>query len=1148
MARCRAVQPLTFLPPGLLLAGAAFLGPLAAPKGPLRSTAPRTNAQVAAAYARLPLAFEENRGQTDGQVEFLSRTPDGTLFLTGTEAVLALPGARKQGAPNSSRAVRMRLAGSRSRPKTRGLEPLPCRANYFYGNDPKKWRTGVAQYSRVKYDAVYPGVDLIYYGNGGRLEFDFIVEPGADPAQIRIAYEGADSLKLDAEGDLLLEVGGATVRQHRPEVYQEIEGHRRPVPASYVLASADIPDAGRVSFDLGDYDRSKPLVIDPVLAYSSYLGGGWNNTIGTSGYDCGYGIAVDSAGYAFVTGTTLSPIFPLRDALQGDQTQWDVFVTKLNLNPTAGSPPLLYSTYLGGFYQESGLGIATDGAGGAYVTGNTASGNFPLKNPYQSVRKGNYDAFVTKLDTTLDGLASLRYSTLLGGNADDSGYGIAVDASTGYAYIAGAGAPPTKNGFQGSYGGGWSDGFMAKLDPNAVGAASLLYSTQIGGSGVDYAYAIATDGTGRAYVAGATESVNFPSTPGPFQSFRGCWDAFVVCVDSIATDAASRVYADYIGGGFYDMAYGIAADAAGNAYVTGVSNSLNFPTVNAYQSGQLNYNAFVTKLDPTGLSILYSTHLGGSGQDTGRAIGVDPQGNIYVAGLTYSSDFPTHDAIQLDQGNVDGFVARLDPFENGAASLVYSTYLGGSLADAAFGLAVHESGSAYVTGMTSSIDFPTTSNPFQGDQAAEDAFVSKIAPPPPPASLALGSGIYQVPETAGSAAVLVTRAGDLSSSASVNYATSDVTALAGSDYSAVSGVLSFSPGQASAVVNVPLMGDAALEGDEAFAFTLSGPVGGTLVAPTSASVIIGDDIDTPAPSTVRFVVASPTAINVSWVDHCTNEGPTAGFEVSYSTAGTAGPWMGTVTRGPSSPPSQTGATLSKQVNLGLVPGSTYYFQVVAVRGAAASAPAVEGPVFLGAPDAPTSLSVVAVTCTTVKLQWTDQANNETGFDVQRSPTGLPGSYTSVATHGAVPGTGGVVTETDGTATPLSPGTTYYYRVVAVNLAVPGESPAATVSATTTAAPSAPINLTASPVSSTSIKLTWQDTATTEQGFHVESSTTGLPGSFVYLPPAVGLSPGSGGLKSRTVTGLTTGTQYWFRVRAYNGAYFTGYTNDATATP
>ncbi|MBV9959015.1 MAG: SBBP repeat-containing protein, partial [Acidobacteria bacterium] len=372
-----------------------------------------TKARVSKAYNQLPLRFEENRGQVGKEVKYLSRSSASTLFLTKTEAVLTLH------APSVS-VVRMKLQGANRLPVVTGEHEMSARTNYFIGNDPQQWHGDVAQYERVRYASVYPGIDLLYYGQQQSLEYDFEVAPGADPRRIVLGFKGVRGLKIESSsGDLLLETASGEVRQHRPVVYQEVDGERRAVECRYVMKGKR-----KVGFKVGAYDRTQRLVIDPVLAYSTYLGGG-------GGSDYGYGIAVDAVGNAYVTGYTYSINFPTLNqyqTYQGDGAG-NVFVTKLNTN-LSGTASLLYSTYLGGNMGDFGRGIAVDSSGNVYVTGNTSSTNFPLLNQYQTYQGGLFgDAFVTKLNPNLSGTASLVYSTYLGSSGNDEGRGIAVDSS-----------------------------------------------------------------------------------------------------------------------------------------------------------------------------------------------------------------------------------------------------------------------------------------------------------------------------------------------------------------------------------------------------------------------------------------------------------------------------------------------------------------------------------------------------------------------------------------------------------------------------------------------------------------------------------------------------------------------------------------------
>jgi hypothetical protein len=719
--------------------------------------------QILATYGRLPLSFEANHGQTDAQVQFLSRGRGYSLFLTPAEAVLVLrkaDGTRQQASEKTDSALRtqnselssvlrMKLTGANSQPQVSGLSELPGKVNYFIGNDAAKWRTNVPTYAKVKYAGVYPGVDVVYYGNQGQLEYDFVVAPGADPKAIQLSMEGAENLELDEKGDLVLQIAGGELRLRKPLVYQEIGGVRKEISAAYVLTpgaeahnqESKSGPAGQnpkleVGFQVASYDASKPLIIDPVLVYSTYLGG--------SGADQGSSIAVDNSGNAYVTGFTQSASFPTPplvppgpapfDVTLGGAT--DVFVTKLNSTGSA----LVYSTYLGGSTDDQGLGIAVDGSGNAYVTGTTNSSNFPMVNAVQPKKSGTAsasDAFVTKLNSTG---SALLYSTYLGGSQDESGNGIVVDG-TGIAYVVGQTKStnfPIKNALRGKNG-GVTDVFIGKLNPSLVGAASLLFATYLGGSGDDTGTGIDVDDLGNVYITGETVSSNFPTTTGAFDtSFNGLVDAFVAKLNPAGS---ALLYSTYLGGSGTDRGRGIAVEtltsgcAAGCAYVTGSTDSAGLATIGAYDITNIGQDAFVAKLKLTGTGAsdrVYFTYLGGGGSDIGNGIVVDSSGSIYVTGSTDSAGmtpFPTSNAVQpFSGGGTDAFITKLDVT---GSSLVYSTYLGGSAADQGFGIALDASLNVYVTGSTTSPNFPTAS--FQGALGGgTDAFVTKLSPNTPP--------------------------------------------------------------------------------------------------------------------------------------------------------------------------------------------------------------------------------------------------------------------------------------------------------------------------------------------------------------------------------------------------------------------------------
>ena len=654
-------------------------------------------------YGRLPLAFEPNLGQTAPEVRFLARGGGMMAFFTDAETVMVLGGSEQA-------VVRMKLAGAMKPRQATGLETLPGISNYFIGNDPKKWRTDVPHYARIEYQGVYPGIDLVWYGNQRQLEYDFVVGPGADAKQIQVAYEGVESVNVEANGELVLRTALGEVRQQQPRVYQEIGGKRAEVGARYAIVARN-----RVSFELAKYDRKRELRIDPVvLVYSTYLGGS-----GANGDD-GKGIAVDAAGSAYVTGTTHSTDFPIQSpylpTYQGGT--YDAYVTKL----TPAGNALVYSTYLGGNGRDDGFGIAVDGAGSAYVSGLTTSTNFPTQSAYQATLHGTSDGFVTKLTPAGNALV---YSTYLGGSGSDYCLAITVDPA-GSAYVTGVTQStdfPTQSAYQATSPGG-GDAFVTKLTP---AGNALAYSTYLGGSGWDSGYGIAVDGAGSAYVTGETQSTDFPTqlayratAPGGFD------DAFVT---KLTPAGNALAYSTYLGGSDIDVGKGIAVDWAGSAYVTGNTYSANFPTQSPYQATRRGTSdVFVTKLAPAGNALAYSTYLGGDAGEVGEAIAVDGDGSAYVTGYTASSNFPTKLPYQTEFTPVtNAFVTKLMPAGD---ALSYSTCLHGgigNLGTKGLGIAVDAAGSAYVAGWTGASDFPTQS-PYQAAYGGgmEDAFVTKL--------------------------------------------------------------------------------------------------------------------------------------------------------------------------------------------------------------------------------------------------------------------------------------------------------------------------------------------------------------------------------------------------------------------------------------
>jgi hypothetical protein len=731
-------------------------------------------------YDRLPLSFEANQGQADAQVKFLSRGSGYSVYLTDRAAILALhkpagpaPGISATGSKSGALThryrtddIRMEIVGANRDRQVAGTEQLPGYVNYFIGQDPAQWRRNVPTYARVQYSGVYPGVDLVYYSHQGQLEYDFILAPRADPNSIELRFAGARKMTLTAEGDLTVAAAHGQVAFHKPVIYQEANGHRLRVAGGFMLR-----DDGGIGFSLGRYDRSKSLIIDPVLEYSTYMGG--------SNVDSAYAIAVDGDGSAYVAGDTNSANFPVtKGALdtkyKGQGNLFVNFVSKLNRSGTA----LLYSTYLGSgaCYGEGSLangllalpriGLTVDGDGNAYIAGSVCSGEFPVtKGAFQTtILAGGAPAYVAKLNSAG---SDLIYATYLGGSGGDVATALAVDAA-GDAFVAGYTAsidfPVTSGAFQTENRGAANlafNGFVTELNPTGT---NLVFSTYLGGSGGfagsigDIANAIALDRNGSAYVAGVTFSDDFPITKGAFQTRNRGYTAERVSgnafVSKLNATGTALMYSSYLGGSGSpgsagaDAAYALAVDGSGNAYIAGSAVSPNFPvTPGAFQrknkaAGVGQYpgnNGFITKVDLTGEALVYSTFLGGSangmasdgaGGDAVNAITIDHAGHAYVTGITSSADFPvTQGAFQtvnrsFSSRGFNGFVAELD---SSGATLVSSTYLGGSGQDFGTALSMDTGGMVYVAGYALSHDFPVSEEAFrETNHGFINAFIAKL--------------------------------------------------------------------------------------------------------------------------------------------------------------------------------------------------------------------------------------------------------------------------------------------------------------------------------------------------------------------------------------------------------------------------------------
>jgi hypothetical protein len=645
---------------------------------------------AASNFGQIPLSFEPNRGQADSKALYLARGDGYLVSLESSGSRVLLRKGRK------SARITSRLVGGSAISQLEALDPLAGHSSYFRGSDRSKWVTGIPNFARVRASGVYPGIDLVYYGNQSGLEYDFVVSPGADPRAIKMRFDGVTSLRTDDRGNLVLSTRAGEIIEQKPIIYQMAGGDRQPVAGRFVVRRGRM-----VSFEVASYDRSRPLVIDPFLAYSSFLGG--------TDTDEGHSVATDASGHLFMTGVTYST--PNGDA--------DVLIRKFSLDGTT----ILYNADLGGSGDDIGNGIAVDPFGSAYVGGRTDSVDFPLANAFQSGNAGFVNAFVLRLDPSG---SSLIFSTYIGGSNDDRGFAIALD-SQGSVYLAGAESSvdfPTSNGAFQTQNRGGLDCFVVKFDSQGNG----IFSTLIGGGSDDEAFAIAVDPFGNSYITGQTLSDSYPQANASFQHSRhGDLDAFVT---EITADGSGLVYSTFAGGGSADVGEGIAVDSSGYAYVVGITSSSDFPTTNgAFQTGYAGGNSdiFVLAYTPNGRNLLFSTFLGTHGTDEGNGIALDGGDNVYIVGETDSNQYPvTGDAVQLTRfGGFDVVVSVLDPT---GSQLLYSTFLGGSSDDFGYAIALDANADIYLTGATSSSDFPIVSaaQPQPGG-GSSDAFVAKIS-------------------------------------------------------------------------------------------------------------------------------------------------------------------------------------------------------------------------------------------------------------------------------------------------------------------------------------------------------------------------------------------------------------------------------------
>jgi hypothetical protein len=665
--------------------------------------------------------FIENKGQWHSDVLFLTRMGGLDVWITkygvnytfykiektpNAEKAAHLPSKFENDLEDATllgHRVLLKLQNHQPSPKAEGKIKHQGYYNYLICNDPSKHASNVGLYKEAIVKNVYNGIDLRYYFDKGSLRYDFIVQPGADPSQIKFELDGEYKEYLK-NNTLCYTTRFGEVQMQDLYVYQQND--KKQVQAKFTQQN------GAWQFKLSAYDKTQSLIIDPLI-YSTYIGG--------SSIEEGRGIAIDASGSAYITGTTYSTDYDITPGVfQTNGGSGNVFVTKLN---STGSG-LTYSTYFGGSNNDNGRGISIDNSGNAYIIGYTNSTDYDITSgAFQTTNEGGSDVFVTKLNN--NGTA-LLYSTYIGGSSGDYGHAITIDDS-GNAYITGYtnsfNYDITTGAFQTTYGGS-DEVFVTKLNNTGTG---LIYSTYIGGSDIDIGRSIAIDSSGNAYITGYTASTDYDITSGAFQTTKeGGRDVFVTKLNNNGT---ALLYSTYIGGSSDEFGHAITIDDSGNAYINGETQSSNYDiTAGAFQTtfGGGTLDVFVSKLNSTGSNLIYSTFIGGSSNERGNSIAIDDTGNAYITGFTASTDYDiTSGAFQTtNAGLSDVFVTQLN---NTGTGLIYSTYIGGSGFEEGYGIAIDGSGNAYITGYTYSTDFDISSGAFQNtNEGSYDVFVTKI--------------------------------------------------------------------------------------------------------------------------------------------------------------------------------------------------------------------------------------------------------------------------------------------------------------------------------------------------------------------------------------------------------------------------------------